>query len=127
MKVNSIMLLKINGGKMSDSSLSMILMKTNELKHPLHDVDEKKRTCRKPEIEMGDRTTPGDCRCHHFIRHADAIPLTTGPSRRGPLNGFHPALGPHGLRWRSRSDLFQEPNPLVTSSRGVLSCTVSAL
>jgi len=36
------MLLKTNGEKMPDFRLSMMLMKTNELNHPLHDVDEKK-------------------------------------------------------------------------------------
>ena len=40
MKVTSNMLLKTNGEKMSDIGLSMMLLKTNTLKHSLHGVDE---------------------------------------------------------------------------------------
>src|SRR5208337_1566935 len=39
-------LMKTNGEKMSVFRLSTMLMKTNELNHPLHDVDEKKGVSR---------------------------------------------------------------------------------
>jgi hypothetical protein len=42
MKVTSIMLLKTNGEKMSETGLSIILLKKNKLPSPFHYVDEKK-------------------------------------------------------------------------------------
>jgi hypothetical protein len=44
------MLLKTHVEKMSVSCLSTMLMKTHKLNEPLHDVDEKKRGYRKPEM-----------------------------------------------------------------------------
>jgi hypothetical protein len=44
MQVTSNMLLKTNGEKMSEISLSKMLLKNKELSHPFQDVDEKKGT-----------------------------------------------------------------------------------
>jgi hypothetical protein len=44
MKGCSTMLLKTNGENMSESRLSTMLMKTNDLQSAFHDVDEKKES-----------------------------------------------------------------------------------
>jgi len=67
MKPSFIKLLKKNIEKMSIFRLSTMLMKTNELNHSLHDVDEKKEERRWTEIINSELSIAADAKPAHRL------------------------------------------------------------